>query len=380
MSEELNKFFDVFDAIDKDSSDGIVPMLNKIAEVKSEDGDYSTVAEVNYHLKMIELGIPKDAERKDIPEEKWVQLEEAEREFRAEAGEMYTGDERYRKAAFEYLRAGNWEEALQMYILDGSLESINSAESLAIDLKNYELALDLRIERGQVGRAFDIWKHMPSRENLEKDDMQELRERIIRHAYSPVVEIIKAQFEPTEIPEGETITELLANVRMGVFFYGSDVNRYIEESIKCAMDSNIPEIIEIGIESNGIRTQEAEEYRNDYIEKTEMFLLGKLTGDKQYTQYFIEHAEEKQKEGKCDMAESYARWAIKLLRYQEKCDDALEVAEKYLSPINSQRIELLEKFGDLSNPDNQGLVTDHYRMGNNPIKYAFALAKAGKSA
>ena len=355
MLRTIENYFEVFDAIDEVSSEGLEAMLQKIVEVKSKEGDYSTVGEVKTLIERGKLGIPVDAEIQDIVIEKYEQLKSAEREF--------------------------MEEALRMYIQDGSLKSINSAESLAINLENYELALDLRIERGQIKRGFEIFEYMESRKDL-MDDAQKWREHIIKDAYGPVAENLKANIEGYigRETQCETIDELLANNKIDYMLAGEDVRRYIKESIKCAMNSDVPEILKIGIESNSIKARSEEEHRDVYIKNTEMFLRGKLTGDEKYTQYFIEHAEEKQKEGKDDMAESYATWAIKLLKSQDKGNDALKVAEKYLSSTSSQRIELLEDCGNLSDPDTLRLITDHYKMGSKPIDYALALAKAGESA
>lgn len=339
-------------------------MLNRIVKVKSEEGDYSTVADANYYIEMIKLGIPVDAEIQDIESRKLEQLKRAEKEYR--------------------------KEALQMYIENGSRGSLCGAESMALEDGDYETALGLRIERGQVERAFDILEYMNSQKNLKEDDMQKYRERIIRDAYGPVVEIIKAEIGKAKIrspgcdePDGETIAQLMNPTIVLLYTSAGKTNKsiknleiYIEESIKCAMNSDDPKIIKIGLESNGCRPRSYKD--NSSFEDTEMFLKGKLADDcDQCVQYFIKHAEEKQKEENYDMAESYAMKAIDILRYHKKGNDALEVAEKYLSPASSLRIKLLEGSGDLSDPNALKLFIDYY-TNRDLIKCAIALAREGE--
>jgi len=137
----------MFQAIDKVSSQGLEAMLKEIERVAMQEHDYDDVWHAKFELKRIELGLPKnyyELKKTGKNKAKLEQLEKARKQFREEAAELYKADGNLSEAASNFAQADKLKEAMELYLQDGSKDSIVMAIYYAIDRKvNPKLGFDL---------------------------------------------------------------------------------------------------------------------------------------------------------------------------------------------------------------------------------------------
>lgn len=366
----------IFQAIDEVAPQGLEAMLREVVRVGSDEHDYSKVWQAQYHLKRLELGLPESAESSEAFESKkdsWQQLSEARNQFRAEAAEHYKADRNFAEAASNFLEAGRHKDAIDMYVQEGSDKSLDSAAFWAVHSGvDYKFGFDLRIQKGELQRAFDDLQRVRFSDDFGMEERQQWGEYLTRAVYSAVVEGIKAEIEKQEgqKPKGETIPQLLEGKDdMHISVYDGNIDRDFRNSSMYVSFSSDPEIIQMGIELNAFQARnDRDEHKKEWYERTEMYLKGKLTGSEDCIQYLIKKAEESQLSDKSGFGKYDAERAVEVLEHHKKYNAALEVAERFLSPQRKTRFELLKKLGDT-----QKLATAH-REVDNPIEYAIAVA------
>lgn len=335
----------IFQAIDEVAPQGLEAVLMGIVNVATEEKDYSVVAEARSHLKRAELGLPEDMD----DSEEWLQLLEASKEYYGEAAEAYKAEERYEEAASNFSNASRYKEAIEMYLKEGSEDSLKMVSFLAITYGvDYKLGIDLRIRRGGITRALGSISEI-------RDSKEEQRwgEYVIKVFYETVAEQLEKP-----VGGGDTRERVVDD------YVFNGLVRYVERS-------SDPEVINIGIKLNAdkLKDRHLSDGDKSRIKDTEMSLRGKLTGSDEYTDYFIQHAEESQK-GNKDLVDYYAYQAVEIFEHHKKHNAALQVADRFLDPTNWRRIELLKKLGETQK------LAETYKNANNPINYAMMVAES----
>jgi len=384
----------IFNAVDTVAVQGLEAMLQEVVRAGTEAGEYRQAAEARYHLKRIELGLPEEDKRDDPLGDKarWEQVNVAWRNFNAEAGEQYKREGKWKEAAFAFYRAERNKDMVEMYVQEGSERSLRCAARFAIEGVDPKLGLDIIIRLDGIYAAFrDLIKIPPESQQgtgdyliqmlyrtvvqkvtamVEKKEGKKPEESELPESFSRMVKEVKPLFDRA-ITEDRTITECRAIISGISEMYG--VSEHIENSTD-------PESIRVGIElmnyslcytkccSDNKGQQEAEEVKR--------FLTAKLNGTDSDIHYFFEKAEQENKTRDVMSGNNRnARKVIDILQIHRKYSQALEAAERFLSPEERHHIvlPLLEKMGKYDR-----LATVWKGLGD-PVRYALALAKKDTS-
>ena len=373
----------MFQAIDKVSSQGLEAMLKEIERVAMQEHDYDDVWHAKFELKRIELGLPKnyyELKKTGKNKAKLEQLEKARKQFREEAAELYKADGNLSEAASNFAQADKLKEAMELYLQDGSKDSIVMAIYYAIDRKvNPKLGFDLMIKKEDIRGAF--WK-LDRDVKFNRKETQQWGEYLTKAVYKELVKRIKKEIEREEgkTPKGETIPHLIKDRKIeDLFIRDHDLTHIYDDDLgsplRYAYYSEDPEVLQMGIDMCVFKNRTlSNEEKKEHFKDTEMYLRGKLTGAQEYINYFIAKAtEEKAKKEDYNLiVERYALQAIDLLEHHKKFNAALEVAERFLSPKDVTRCDLLMK---VDKTQGMRMLLDHYKKTNNVLNYAFALAE-----
>ncbi len=358
----------IFEAIDVASGAGIGPSLKVIEVAAATDGNYSLSRKARYLLRQMELGLferselieteqkPQEEEpekKKSTREEALEQLEASSKQFHSESGDRYKADGKLKEAADELRRAGRHREAINLWIEEGSVDSLRSASSTALDkeVRDYKLGFDLTLKVWGANQAFkeagDLLYH-----KLSQEERQGWEEYVLKAVYSSIIDSVKAQVEEKtgKRPGGNTLPQLLETVGdkeiLGKAYYDLDGRPFIEIIIAAKKSSN-PEILQMGIDFINFKRGSAPyDYQKDSNGGDLLYLRAKLTGSDEDIQAILKTAEEKlEKEGKVGW-NTQADDVIKILSHYKKHAEALEVAERFLSPTDNERFRLLKELGD----------------------------------
>jgi len=335
MSERL------FQAIDETKEKGLEAMLKAINTEAIGEKDYSTAAEARVHLRRLELGLPPNHREilgninRESPN--FPLLKNAIKESYGEAGDAYEKEEKWEEAASCFSMADRRKKAIEMYLKDGTEDSLDLAAFIALEEgADYKLGIDLRIQRGDISRTLDALSRISN-----DDERQRWNDYAIKTFYP-------------------TISDELATSNKNVLS-----SHEFHPLIKVILNSSDSKVIEIGLRLNEDQAKYSwnSEADKSQIKDTEMHLRGKLTGNQEYVDYFVQKAEQ------CDSS-SVGRdvwFAMNILEHHKRYNEALQVADRFLGPLDYSRTELLKKLGKT-----QELATA-YRGGDCPLAYALTV-------
>ncbi len=351
---------DIFQAID--SATSLEAMLHTIQQIATDQGDYAHVCKARYHLERIKLGLPITIS--EGPTEVQEQLERAQKEFAAEAAENYKAREDFAHAAPHFFQAKMYQEAITMYLAINTKDSLAQATFLALHYDvDYKLGFDLRIRQGKLGYAFDDLDGLMRHDHFHAEDKQHWAEYLVRAAYTMVVSVLQEKIQKKEgsSPEGKTIPEILQGRALRI--NESDVNLPFNRIFDYVRKSTDLKIMQMGLDLNECVIMNI--FGTMSQQEQTMYLRGKLTGNQEYVDFFIEQA--KQKKSKGEHSFNYpARRAIEILTYHQHYAAAVDVAEEFLE---HPQYELLEKSGD------RDRLLSAYKNSNDPVAYALERAK-----
>ena len=155
-------------------------------------------------------------------------------------------------------------------------------------------------------------------------DKKPWREYLTRAVYANVTQRMREKIKEQKgiLSAEETIPQLIREIDFPLSLH-FELVATLNKSIDCAVLSTNPEILQIGIELNQLLTASMDTTQEkEKSEFTEMRLRGKLTGNEDCVQYFLEKAEAAKKIG----AEwYYADIAIDILKRNKKFETALRI-------------------------------------------------------
>ena len=371
----------IFNAIDAIAAQGLEAMLQEVVRAETEAGDYFQAAEARYHLKRIELGLPEEDKQDDPLRDKagWEQANEAWRNFYVEAAELYKRDEKWKEAAYAFWKAGRHREAIEMYVRDGSEESLQNAAFFAIKDIDPKLALDIFIKQKDIAHAFQ------SLEDIRSEDRQKFGEYLIRILYTGMVFTFTATIEEREgkKPEASEPLELLTIMTTKKYPFNEKILGGITQAEQYLEQTIDPETMRMGIELLKVGSSyvprdiisRLSRLGVDEFKITELrrFLNAKLTGSDEDIDYFIAKAEEEKRKGPDNGFPSiYAGKAIAALRIHRRYDRALEVAERFQPEVWSTTFGILKDMKDYDR------LAAAWRKIDDPVNYALTLSKKVK--
>ena len=370
-----------FHAIDEASSQGLEEALKALDIAAIGEHNYSLSRKVKFLLKTMELGLFESPEKEETeqieqeaPEDQNTpekQLEEFSKQLHSETGDLYKANGKLGEAAEELRWSGRKKEAIELYIQEGSEDSLRSAASLALGEKDYRLGLDLTLKTSSISRAFDEASDLISHK-ISREQVQEWKEYVLRLAYSSIIDSVKSKAEAQtgRKPEGETLPQLLETVQdkevLGGIYYDLDAG-FIHIMLTAKSSSN-PEILQLGIDFINFKRGSAPCRGYEDCNRSDLlYLKAKLTGKDEDIQIILNEAESTLKEeGNRDWNHE-AENAIEILSHYNRKAEALEVAEKFLSATHRTRFILIRESGDMQR------LAGAYRETGDPINYVMAV-------
>lgn len=364
MSEKM------FQAVDEVSSQGLEFMLAAIGKTACDEKDYSTAVLAWNAEEELRAGLlDKDAKKRPDYCEKRKTI--AKRNNLV-AAQWYQEGGNMVKAAEHFSEAGEDSKAIELYLQDGSKESVDRARFLLIDgLVDVERGIKLLLEQGDVERAF--YNITDLRGRIPAEQYQHYGEIVVKAMYAKMVDAVKQKIasQGKAVPETNSLSDLMASHKDDVCL--TPIHTYDHPDFYntrgIVSETKDFGVLNIGLDIVWYRKLITTSLdRNEpFITEEEMVIRGKLGEIDNAVAYFLGRMSATKNK---DEIERLARDAIKVCSFADRTDEALAFAETFLPPHNHIRFDLLKQLGD-----NERLSAAYREIGN-PVHYA--LAKAGK--
>lgn len=364
MSEKM------FQAVDGTSSQGLEFMLAAIGKTACDEKDYSTAVLAWNSLDEMKVGLlDKDAKKRT---DYYEQRETIAKRNNLVAAQWYQEAGNIVKAAEHFSDAGEDSKAIELYLQDGSKESVDRARFLLIyGLVDVERGIKLLLEQGDVERAF--YNITDLRDKIPSKQYQHCGEIVVKAMYTKMVDAVKQKIasQGKAVPETNSLSDLMASHKDDVCL--TPIHAYDHPDFYhtrgIVSETKDLGVLNIGLDIVGYRklTTTSLDRNEPFITEEGIVIKGKLGEIDNAVGYFLGRINATKNK---DEIERLARNAIKVCSFAGRIEEALAFAETFLPPHNHVRFELLKQLGD-----NERLAAAYREIGN-PVHYA--LAKAGK--
>ncbi len=368
ITRSIYKMSRVFNAIDAAAPQGLEAMLMAIADTAKDEHDYETYSEAMRALKETR----KPAKRPVRKQRKKTDPEK--RAFYRESAEGYLRDGNIAGAAEQFQRAGDYKKATELYLQEGSEESIKNAIYLMVyEGVDYARGVMMTFEREGILHTHSLIMSSMQYARVDNETHHKAAEKFVKAAYQRIVDQVKNGLakagEP--VPDTNSIKELLDGKDGTCTRYATDLTwlGYLDHFTILSDD---PHVIRIALEFLDYeRNHDRKSFKDDTSYDIRKMDLKTRMGGREafpaafYLWNFVHTSDEVtlREVAAGDLIDVFAKWG--------QYPAALQIAEMF---PDKPMIHGYKRFNILKDMGDPQMLAVAYREAEMPIHYARVLA------